>query len=163
MRFRGLQDCVLLVGIEHADPTSAFSTISERNHKRIIVDNSKRIEFTRHFIGRPDRDLKVVHLVKDPMSRWASLRRREPCDLDRYMDDWWTENNEIRQFTAAPKIHTITVAYDIVAADSELELPAIFEFFGSSLFPKRSAILGSRPSWLCSEWRQQLYHQASEL
>ncbi len=129
---RGLQDCVLLGGIEHADPTSAFSTISERNRKRIIVDNSKRIEFTSHFIGRPDRDLKVVHLVKDPRSRWASLRRREPFDLDRCMDDWWTENNEIRQFTAARKIQTITVAYDIVAADPELELPAIFEFFGSS-------------------------------
>ena len=51
------------------------------------------------------------------------------------MDEWCDENSEIRQFTTALNIPTITVAYDIVAARPELELPAIFKFFGSSYEP----------------------------
>ena len=71
---RGLKECVLLGGIEHANPSSVFSIISERSRKRIIVENSKRTEWTRLFVDKPGRELKVVHLVKDPRSRWASLR-----------------------------------------------------------------------------------------
>ena len=132
---RGLAECTLLGGIEHAGPASIFSTISERSGKRVIVENSKRTAWTRQFIDQPDRDIRLVHLVKDPRSRWASLRRREPFNLNRCMDEWWHENQEIRQFTVTEKIPTITVAYDIVAAHPEVELPAMFEFFGSSYEP----------------------------
>jgi hypothetical protein len=41
---KGLSECVVLAGIEASHPTQAFDAISSRNGKRVIVENSKRLE-----------------------------------------------------------------------------------------------------------------------
>jgi hypothetical protein len=110
----------------------AFRFISSRNGKAIIVENSKKIGWTRHFIDRSDRQAKIVHLLKDPRSRWASLRRREAADLDRCMADWCQENQEIIDFTSAKGIACKVVVYDLVAANPETEVRELFDFIGAT-------------------------------
>jgi len=107
---RGLNECVTLGGIEAVAPKEAFAFISARNGKPVIVENSKRVEWTRQFIGRPGRETRIIHLVKDPRSRWASLRRREAADMNTCMMEWCRENQEIIDFTQATALPAMRVA-----------------------------------------------------
>jgi hypothetical protein len=129
---RGLSDCVILAGIGDLAPRDAFGVISARSGKAVIVENSKRVAWTRQFIGRPGRDTRIIHLVKDPRSRWASLRRREAADMGECMIAWCRENQEIIDFTSETGLPTMVVAYDLVAAHPRMELEALFRFFGAA-------------------------------
>jgi hypothetical protein len=129
---RGLDECVVLAGIEALAPQHAFDFIAARNGKDVIVENSKRVDWTRQFIGRAGRDARIIHLVKDPRSRWASLRRREAADMNTCMMDWCRENQEIIDFTQATGMPTMVAAYDLVAAQPETEIAALFGFFGAT-------------------------------
>jgi hypothetical protein len=129
---RGLPECEILGGIEAIDPNTAFQFISSRNGKPVIVENSKKIEWTRQFAGRVDRQTRIVHLLKDPRSRWASLRRREAADMDKCMADWCQENQEIIDFAAATSAPCKVVIYDLVAADPEIQIKDLFKFIGAA-------------------------------
>ncbi len=133
---RGLSECVLLYGIENTEPRNVFSLISERNGKRIIVDNSKSIEWTKLFVGRPDRDLHIVHVVNDPRGRWASLRRRKwGQTVEDSLAAWCAENRDIRDFAAEYQLPTTVVSYDIIAANQRREIPELFTSLGSRFEP----------------------------
>ncbi len=131
----GRPECTILGGIEHTDPADAFAFIAARNGRRIIVENSKKIEWTRQFLDRADRDTKVVHLFKDPRSRWASLRRREAADMDRCLAEWCDENQQISEFIAATGVSSRVVAYDLIAADPSAEFRKLFRFLGTGYAP----------------------------
>jgi hypothetical protein len=125
---RGNEICPILGGIHNVTPVSAFPLLSARTGKTVIIDNSKDIEWTKQFVNHPDRDLRIVHLVKDPRSRWASLRRRGSTNLKDCIANWCVENQQIMKFTRSLNVKTYVAAYDIVAADQETEIAAIFDF-----------------------------------
>lgn len=134
---KGLRDCAILAGIDGTEPVAAFEHISARNGKRVIIESSKRLDWTRQFLNRSGRDTKIIHLIKDPRNRWASLRRREAAELNACIMDWCRENEEILDFVTETSVPAMAVAYDIVAADPEAELPALFRFFNSA-FERRA-------------------------
>ena len=127
---RGLQECVLLGGIEDTDPAQAFSFISARTKAAIIGDNSKRLDWTRRFTDRPDQAVKFVHLIQDPRNVWASVRRRGGDDIEGFLAGWCSRNRDIADFTFCHRVPAMTVVYDALAASPDTELQALFEFVG---------------------------------
>ena len=128
---RGLHQCALLGGIENVDPKNAFAFISSRNYRRIIVENSKRLDWTERFVGHPSYTNKIIHLVQDPRNVWASVRRRGGTDLDGFLASWSNVNQEIAEFSRIHHVPTKTVVYDVVAAQPELEMQNLFDFIGA--------------------------------
>jgi hypothetical protein len=127
---RGLPECIVLGGIENVEPERAFELISSRNGRPVIVENSKKLDWTCRFLNRSDRETKLVHVIKDPRSRWASLRRRVAADLEKCMADWCSENQQIIDFSIETGVSTKVVSYDIIAANPEVEFDELFRFLG---------------------------------
>ncbi len=127
---KGLDECAVLSGIEHQPPEDAFATLSARTGRRAIVDNSKVIAWTQKFMASGQQDLRLVHVLKDPRGWYASVRRRNPSDIDWSLEQWCEENSRISDFIRSSGQPHRVVMYDIVARNPLDEFRSLFEFCG---------------------------------
>lgn len=127
---RGLSACTVLDGVAAAPPTAAFAVAAGRLPGRVLVDNSKLVEWTRLFIGRDDVECRIVHAVKDPRGWLASVRRRATVPLAAGLAHWVGENRVFRDFSLNNAIPTLTVAYDRLALAPRWRFRPVFSFCG---------------------------------
>ncbi len=123
---RGLSACEVLHDAETTPWQDAFRFAAERTRRQVIVENSKSLDWTRRFLGRPDISVFCVLVVKDPRSWFASLRRRSPQDLEGALERWCDENLSYRDFLAENPDSAVTVAYDLLTASPRSEFAALF-------------------------------------
>jgi hypothetical protein len=127
---RGLPSCDVLYDVEKEPAERAFDLASARIKKRVIVDNSKEIEWIRTFRIGDGLDIRIVLLVRDPRGVFASVKRRGNSDLGAVMAHWSKENREFCNFITASGIPSAAVSYDLAAETPQREFRRLFEFCG---------------------------------
>ena len=74
----GLSECTMLHGIAAIDRVDAYHFAASRSGQRVLIDASKRLDWSRDFLGRSDIDARLIHLVRHPCGFVEFEGRRLP-------------------------------------------------------------------------------------
>ena len=127
---RGLPACEVLHDVEKEPARRAFDLAFARTGKRVIVDNSKDLDWIRAFRIGDTLDMRIVFVVKDPRGFLASVKRRGHPDLGAVIPHWSWENRRFCDFIAKSGIPSVAVSYDLAAKSPEHEFRRLYEFCG---------------------------------
>jgi len=127
---RGAETCEVLHDIEARPEEEAFALAAARTNRPVLVDNSKQIDWARKFLHSGDLDVRVIHVVKDPRSWFASARRRHGWPVAEAMAIWCRENQAMRAFVRSTGTRGVTVCYDVLARLPRRHFSRLFGFCG---------------------------------
>jgi hypothetical protein len=127
---RGLQCCEVLYDVEKEPADKAFDLAVSRTGKRVIVDNSKSIDWIQRFSVSDDQDMRIILVIKDPRGYFESARRRGRGNINDVMAHWCKENQEFRNFMRASNIPSMTISYDSLAKCPKAGFRRLFKFCG---------------------------------
>ena len=127
---RGRAECEILHGIQKVPLELAYDFAFERFQVPILIDSSKLLDWTAHFLGQERFQVRVIHLLRDPRGWFSSERRRNPMTLDFAIPRWVDTNGRIADFVAEHRIACYSVFYDDLAARPEQYFPPLCSFVG---------------------------------
>jgi len=154
----GLDRCTVLHGIEHVPRGEAFHFAAARTGHRVLVDASKRLDWSADFIGRPDLDVRLLHLVRHPCGYVESEMRRSPEALpDALVDEWDRTNRDIARFIESSGRLTLSASYEALAAEPGRYFPPICEWLGGAYEPRALAYWASPNHGLGANGASSLY------
>ena len=78
---RDLQRCEVLYDIEKEPADNAFDLAVSRTGKRVVVDNSKAVDWIQRFSVGDPQNLRIVLVIKDPRGYVESAKRRGRPDI----------------------------------------------------------------------------------
>jgi hypothetical protein len=133
---RGLPSCTVLHGAERLPGADAFRFAAARTGARILIDNSKRIDWAETFVGMADLECRFVHVVRDPRGWVASTKRRGEGDLDGARASWVAENAAFTTAAQRAGVRAITVCYDLLALRPASSWRRLFRFCGLRFDPR---------------------------
>ena len=125
---RGRNECAVLHGIDKVPDKDAFKFAFERFDKRVLVDNSKVLEWINRFSKKPQPfDVKAVHILRDPRGYYYSHRRRlDARAWPTILPAWLKLNIGIRDFLKRRKVEHSVVFYDDLAVKPEEAFRSLF-------------------------------------
>jgi len=101
--------------------------VLQRTGKKVVVDNSKTVSWSKKILGANQFRRKYVHLLRDPRAIAYSLQMRErPIDLD----DWLNKNNEIREFLRDNQLEHFLLTYNDLAENTDAALAELCSWLG---------------------------------
>lgn len=127
---KGLSACEVLHDVEKAPASEAMVLAAQRTGKRVIVDNSKVIDWIKVFDQQTGWEKRVILIVKDPRGYYESARRRGSSDVDETMARWVTENEVFRDFIVNSGLPSVAVSYDLLAQSPISSFRRLFKFCG---------------------------------
>jgi hypothetical protein len=127
---KGLPACEVLHEVELAPADMAMELATQRTGKRVIVDNSKVIEWIKVFAQQADWEKRVILIIKDPRGYYESARRRASCDVNETMTRWVKENESFLDFIANSGLPSVTISYDLLAQSPVASYRKLFKFCG---------------------------------
>jgi hypothetical protein len=128
----GLSECTMLHGIAAIDRVDAYHFAASRSGQRVLIDASKRLDWSRDFLGRSDIDARLIHLVRHPCGFVESEGRRAAADLSptELLSMWENVNRSIDEFIAGAGAPSYLACYDDLANDPHRHFPPLCAFIG---------------------------------
>jgi len=104
----------------------------ERTGKEVLVDNSKRVKWSRKLLNDDRYRHKYIHLIKDPRAVYYSLvsRNRAP-----ELTHWTERNLEIHQFISTFKLDAVVLTYNELAEQLDASLTGLCDWIGLNYEP----------------------------
>ncbi|MFZ5876661.1 MAG: hypothetical protein ACOYXU_09650 [Nitrospirota bacterium] len=111
-------------------PEDIHHRVFEKTHRRLIVDNSKTIDWSRKFLSESRFQRKYIHLIRDPRGLAFSMRLRDqPPDIP----GWLKQNYNIRDFLEGQRCDYRTITYNEVAEETDRTLSELNSWLGLSI------------------------------
>jgi len=156
--------CSLFEGITPDNVNTLYDTLFERNPDiDVIVDNSKRTDWSSRFLSQRDRyDIKFIHLLRDPralirrwylsfgdkpkpVQRWKLMRKsadmllRAPfCNTTQlYAYKWLCQNRIISKYLSNNQLTSYVLTYHDLVTDLQQQLTSLSDFIGIDFEPQQ--------------------------
>lgn len=103
-----------------------------RTGKKVLVDNSKTVGWSRKFLREGRFRKKYIHLLRDPRAIAYSLQLRNRAPET---EEWIKKNFEIRDFLQAHRLDFRAITYNGLAERTDETLAALAEWLGLDYEP----------------------------
>lgn len=126
------QECPYFYDVRQVYRREIHHLILERTGKDVLIDNSKRLKWSRHFLGDDRYQHKYIHLIKDPRAMYYSLLSRNRAgDFPK----WLQRNAEIDQFLSERRLDKYVLPYNELAENLDASLEEICRWIGLAYEP----------------------------
>lgn len=106
----------------------------ERTGKEVLIDNSKRVKWSRKLLHDDRYVHKYLHIIKDPRAIYYSLQsRNKPTDIDH----WAQRNLEIWQFVFQFELDYYLLTYNELAETIDQTLTDVCRWLELSFEPEQ--------------------------
>jgi len=130
---KGLPECAAPGDMRGIDRWEAYQFIAARLRRPVVIDASKSVEWCAEFLGHPEIDVRIIHLVRHPCGFVASEHRRfRHLSYAALLLRWETTNTAIEKFSAECGAPYHLVSYDDLADDPSHHMPGVCRFLGHS-------------------------------
>ena len=130
--------CPVLDDLSCRDHAALFATLSERTRKRVLVDTSKRPQWTNQFLRLEGIHKRSIFLIRDPRGYCCSRRKRQPDrPLQEILRDWVAKNTKLWRFLCQHqnRLPFTVLTYHELVSDSESALACLCRWLGLAFDP----------------------------
>jgi hypothetical protein len=98
-----------------------------RTGKKVVVDNSKTVSWSKKFLAENRFERKYIHLLRDPRAiAYSRQMRHRPAELE----DWIDKNYEIRSFLLDNQLDRRVITYNELAENTGQILTHLCQWLG---------------------------------
>jgi len=128
--------CPIFYDVAQTKARHIHDLVLARTGKKVLVDNSKTVSWSRKFLQENRFQRKYVHLLRDPRAIAYSLQLR-----DRSIDitDWMKKNGDIRDFLQENELDSRAITYNELAERTDATLAQLCGWLGLVFEPEQKA------------------------
>ena len=128
------RDCTYFNDVKNIYYVDIHNAIAERTNAQVLIDNSKRIKWSRKLLRDDRYEHKYIHIVKDPRAIYYSLlKRNRPADVEH----WAKRNMEIGRFLNEFSLDKITLPYNVLAENLDTSLTRLDQWLDLTFEPEQ--------------------------
>ncbi len=117
--------CPVFHEVATIKPKNIHSHVLTRTGRKLLVDNSKTVSWSKKFLGETRWQRKYIHLLRDPRAIAYSLQlRQRPTNFT----DWIDKNYEIRDFARQHDLNCRTITYNALAEHTDETLSQLCQW-----------------------------------
>jgi len=121
------QACPVFHDVAGAKIKNIHQLVFTRTGKKVLMDNSKTVAWSRKFLNEGKFQKKYVHLLRDPRAIAFSLQLRDRAPET---EEWIKKNREIREFLLANDLDHRAITYNQLADHTDETLAALDQWLG---------------------------------
>jgi len=128
------ETCPVFYDVAATKAKHIHGLVFARTGKKVLVDNSKTIAWSRKFLAENQFERKYVHLLRDPRAIAYSLQlRQRPSDIS----DWIAKNLEIRGFLRQNELDYRVITYNELAERADATLAQLCQWQNLAFEPNQ--------------------------